>query len=246
MSRTAPKIAHLHNIYTSTYGILFFGTPHLGSHKAHLASTLQKLASLSSPRAVLDTSSSLLAALEENSETLQNITDQFAPLLARFRIFFFWEQERTDLKYTRDYIVEEASAAPILDDTERSGIAADHRGMCKFADRNAPGFTTVVAALRRYVAEAPAVVRGRTRRAGDVLREQGWADAEELVRGLPPGWEVRRGLDGYGRVALDDNDDGRLQRREREKGYQQQQLENAVAGRRAVDSDLEERCVRLV
>ena len=201
MSRTAPKIAHLHNIYTSTYGILFFGTPHLGSHKAHLASFLQKLAALGSPKAVLDTSNSLLGALEKDSEILQNITDQFAPLISRFHIFFFWEQERTDLKYTLDYIVEESSAAPILDNTERSGIAADHRGMCKFEDKNAPGFKTVIAALRRYVFDAPGIVGERTRRAGQMLRESGWADAEEMVRGLPE-WEARRG-DEYGRVSFD-------------------------------------------
>ena len=214
LSRTAPNIAHLHNIYTSTYGILFFGTPHLGSRKAHLASFLQKLAALSTPKVVLDTSNSLLGALEEDSETLQNITDQFAPLMSRFRIFFFWEQGRTDLKYTHDYIVEESSAAPILDNTERSGIAADHRGMCKFENKNAPGFKTVVAALRRYVADAPGIVRGRTRRAEEMLREQGWADAEELVRGLPER-EARR-ADEYRRVSF----------HRRQRGYQ---LENAPA-----------------
>lgn len=90
------------------------------------------MVSLAVPKKALQTDSSLLRALEEDSEVLQNITDQFAPLLHRFRIFYFWEQERTDLKYTQDYIVDEASAAPILDDTERSGIAADHRGMCRF------------------------------------------------------------------------------------------------------------------
>ncbi len=57
------------------------------------------------PKKVWDTDSQLLNALQEGSETLQAITDQFAPLMKQFRIFFFWEQERTDLGYTKDYVI---------------------------------------------------------------------------------------------------------------------------------------------
>lgn len=56
------------------------------------------------PKKVWDTDSQLLSALREGSETLQNITDQFAPLMKQFHIYFFWEQEKTDLGYTRDYV----------------------------------------------------------------------------------------------------------------------------------------------
>lgn len=183
-SRTAPKIAHLHSIYTCTFAILFFGTPHSGSSKARLLGSLQKLASLAVPKKALQTESSLLSALEEESETLQNITDQFAPLMPNFRIFFFWEQEKTDLKYTKDYIVDEASAAPILDSTERSGIAADHRGICRFEKSSSQGFRTVVAALQRYSREAPEVVKARTIRAAATLSTQRWYEATELVKGV--------------------------------------------------------------
>lgn len=183
MSRTAAKIAHLHSIYTCTYGILFFGTPHSGSRKAHLLASVQKIASLSIPKKVLETDSSLLRVLEEDSEVLQNITDQFAPLMTRFHISFFWEQERTDLKYTKDYIVDETSAAPILDNTERCGIAADHSSMCKFDGRDSPGFKTVVAALKRYSQDAPRTIVSRNAQAGTMLRAQGWQEASELVGG---------------------------------------------------------------
>jgi len=126
----------------------------------------------------------LLSALEDGSETLQNITDQFAPLSPNFRIYFFWEQERTDLKYTKDYIVDEASAAPILDNTERSGIAADHRGICKFETSSSQGFRTVVAALQRYSRNAPEIVKARTLRAAATLGTQRWNEARELVGGV--------------------------------------------------------------
>jgi hypothetical protein len=155
----------------------------MGSSKAGLLGSLQKLASLATPTKALQLESSLVSALEEESETLQNITDQFAPLLSRFHIFFFWEQEKTDLKYAKDYIVHVTSAAPILDDTERSGIAADHRGMCRFATSSDQGFRVVVAALRRYMQEAPEVVRNRVIRESAVLDEQRRHEAMELVQG---------------------------------------------------------------
>ncbi|KAL9046878.1 MAG: hypothetical protein Q9214_000404 [Letrouitia sp. 1 TL-2023] len=183
-SRTSAKISHLHTIFACTYGILFFGTPHHGSSKAGALSSLEKIVSLVVPKRILQTSSGLVCALKEDSETLQEIADQFAPLMKHFRIFFFWEQERTDLKYTKDYIVDEASAAPILDDTERSGIAADHRNMCKFDSKNSPGFRTVAAALRRYSVDAPSVITVRLARVGRILHEQRLHEADELLQGL--------------------------------------------------------------
>ena len=88
----------------STYGILFLGTPHNGSNKAKLAGIGQRMLDALAPSKVWDTDGQLLNALQEGSETLQNITDQFAPLMKIFRIYFFWEQEKTDMKMTRDYV----------------------------------------------------------------------------------------------------------------------------------------------
>ena len=185
-SRHASKIAHLHTIYTCTFAILFFGTPHQGSSKARLLGSLQKLASLAIPQVAIQTESSLVNALAEESETLQNITDQFAPLMAKFRIFFFWEQERTDLKYAKDYIVDERSAAPILDDTERCGIAADHRRMCRFESSTSQGFRTAVAALRRYSEEAPQVIRTRWAKNTEMVTGNRRHEAMEILRSIQP------------------------------------------------------------
>ncbi|KAK2748457.1 hypothetical protein FQN55_004397 [Onygenales sp. PD_40] len=185
-SRKAPTLAHIQSIYTSTYAILFFGTPHHGSSKARLLGSLQKVVRLAIPSNVADFENSLVDALKEQSETLQNINDQFAPLMAEFRIYFFWEQEKTDLKYTRDYVVEETSAAPILDSTERCGIAADHRGMCKFNNNSAQGFRTAVAALRRYARDAPEVIGVRHKRALRTLQENQMYQAADNLRGIQP------------------------------------------------------------
>ncbi|PGH29677.1 hypothetical protein GX50_07562 [[Emmonsia] crescens] len=185
-SRKAPALAHIQSIYTSTYAILFFGTPHHGSSKARLLGSLQKVVRLAIPSAVANFENSLVDALKEQSETLQNINDQFAPLMAEFRIYFFWEQEKTDLKYTNDYIVEESSAAPILDNTERCGIAADHRGMCKFSNNRLQSFRTAISALRRYARDAPDVTRVRHARALKALQENQVYQAADNLRGIQP------------------------------------------------------------
>ena len=104
--------------------------------------------------------------------------------MSNFRIFFFWEQEKTDLKYTRDYIVDEASAAPMLDNTERCGIASDHRGICKFDTNTSQGFRIVTSALRRYIEEAPQVIQGRWKKMTETRRESRWHEATEVLRAI--------------------------------------------------------------
>ncbi|MCJ1309136.1 hypothetical protein MMC25_002791 [Agyrium rufum] len=180
-SRTSKLIQHIHSIYVSTYAILFLGTPHNGSNKANLASTAQRMLGALAPSVVWDTDGQLLDSLNEGSETLQNITDMFVPLMRNFRIFFFWEQEKTDFGARKDYVVEEYSAAPILDDTERAGLPYDHRHMCKFESKSSPGYRLVVAALIRYANAAPGVVPRRWAEAIDMLKQKRINEAAELV-----------------------------------------------------------------
>ena len=174
----------MQSVYTCTYGIIFFGTPHRGANKARLLRSLKKIVSLALPKSVLETDSSLLHALEKESEILQDIAEHFKGMMRYFHIFFFWEQERTNFGYTRDYIVSQTSAAPIIPDTERSGIAANHRRMCKFESKDEAGFRTVVAALMRYARDAPGAIGHRTAEARAKLEAERWNEARELVRDL--------------------------------------------------------------
>ncbi|KAI1182505.1 ribonuclease-like protein p/mrp subunit [Nemania serpens] len=169
-SRTSSHINHLHSIYVSTYGILFFGTPHQGSGQANLAMSVQRIIDVILPSKLLDTQAQLLDALKEGSELLQEITDNFAPLMKDIRVYFFWEQEKTDLGYKLDYVVTESSAAPILDNTDRAGLRADHRGMCRFASRNAPGYKLVASSLLRYSRDAPQAISRKWRIEKEMLR----------------------------------------------------------------------------
>ena len=105
-SRTSKLVHHLHSVFVSTYGILFFGTPHNGSSKANLASIGNRMISALTPSKVVDAENHLIDALNQGSEVLQNITDMFAPLMKNFRIYFFWEQEKTNLGTTMAYVLK--------------------------------------------------------------------------------------------------------------------------------------------
>ena len=78
-------------------------------------------------------------------------------------------------------IVEESSAAPILDNTERSGIGASHSGICKFENSSAPGYRMVAAALIRYARDAPSLIAARWSQATDMFKAQRSMEASELM-----------------------------------------------------------------
>ncbi|KIW00621.1 uncharacterized protein PV09_07817 [Verruconis gallopava] len=187
--KTSRKTSHLHTIYTCTFGILFFGTPHNGSSESRILGTLQKLASTSNVlRKHAQTESDLVRALREESETLQNINDYFAGMMKRFRIHFFWEQLPTNIgRNKKDYIVSQESAAPISwPDAERAGITADHFNMVKYQSNKAQGFRLVVSALDMYCSEAPDVIQKRYREVYDQLNQEWQNEALEQLRGIRP------------------------------------------------------------
>jgi hypothetical protein len=158
---TSEKTEHLRSVFVSTYGILFLGTPHNGSEAAKWGLLLQNICSVVLPKRVLDTSSQLIEGLKTNNENLQSINRLFTEIVGRFHIFFFHETRPMDMHGVRLLIVDEASAAPNYEGVERMGIEADHSGICKFEDENAPGYEAVVEAILRYSRDAPQTIRGR-------------------------------------------------------------------------------------
>jgi hypothetical protein len=79
-SREGKALEHLRSIYTCTYGILFLGTPHNGISKESLLSQDVQGTGLSH----------FMLSLLKGSEMLNEINDQFAPLMKQFAIFNFW------------------------------------------------------------------------------------------------------------------------------------------------------------
>ncbi|RFU28121.1 hypothetical protein B7463_g8230, partial [Scytalidium lignicola] len=156
-SRTSAQVVHLYSIFVSTYAILFFGTPH-----THVNMTRWlELESVQNSNMLHRKTSQHNPTLNRDSETLDAITDQFAPLMKQFRVYFFWEEVPTKLKNELGYIVDESSAAPILDNTERSGIDATHSRMVKFSNTKSSSYRMVLAALTRYCREAPKIIDRR-------------------------------------------------------------------------------------
>jgi hypothetical protein len=180
------KTSHLHSIYNCTSSILFFGTPHHGADRAAMMATMVKLARGCLPIKRGSFENDLISALEVESETLQNITDHFIGMMKRFNIYFFWEEERTDLKYAREYIVSSDSAAPSLPDIQKAGIAANHSDMVKFDGPSAPGWRMVVAALQTCADGAPDFIRQRVDSTARLIAQERREEALENIGQLQP------------------------------------------------------------
>ncbi|RPA77438.1 hypothetical protein BJ508DRAFT_228758 [Ascobolus immersus RN42] len=174
---------HLRSIKTSTFGILFFGTPHQGSDMAKWASMMERFISLL-PKGIIDTNPSLINTLGKNSETLQNINESFLGLSRELKMFYFWEELPTTLPNGgRQRVVEQWSAVPDgQTDTERGAIHATHSDMVKFYGFDSPGYSVVSGAITRYAEEAEYEVeeRWRTERI-----QQDVAKRDQLRRILP-------------------------------------------------------------
>lgn len=178
-SRLSKNLEHLYSIFTSTYAVLFFGTPHRGTEKGSWLPRARWDRVLA--RARHRKESALLSTVENESETLQAITDQFMPLMKQFHIFFFWEEVKTDTGDESVYIVEESSAAPIVDNTERAGIHANHAQMIQFSNRTMSSYRTVIEALMRYCRDAPSVITYRWQQATESLARARNNEAFELM-----------------------------------------------------------------
>lgn len=76
-------------ITLSTYGIVFFGTPHAGSGIASLGKHLLTILSI-----FASTNTSLIRHLQQNSEWLRMQTEQFNPISSEFDIITFYETDR--------------------------------------------------------------------------------------------------------------------------------------------------------
>ena len=89
-----------------------------------------------------------------------------------------------DLKGTRSFVVDEDSAAPVIEGVERMGIERDHSHMCKFEDENAPGYDVVAEAIQRYAEEGPKTISKRWLEEKNIRNVERREAAEELLGGM--------------------------------------------------------------
>jgi len=97
------------NIFVSTYGIIFLGTPHTGANAAQWGLVLEKMVHTLVPKKFMVSDSQLVKTLQTNNETLQNINIHFLDILPKFRICMAHEEMETDLKGSKTLIVDQVS-----------------------------------------------------------------------------------------------------------------------------------------
>ncbi|KAI9799148.1 MAG: hypothetical protein M1833_004188 [Piccolia ochrophora] len=158
---TNPNIQNLRSVFVSTYGIIFLGTPHNGADPAKWGKMLQSMCQALLPKKILDTKPQLVDTLKTQSETLQNINIGFANIMDKFHIYLFHEALPTDMGVTREFIVDQTSAGPIMPGPAYAGIEATHSDMCKFESKNSPGYTAVSSTLKRFSQEASKPIAAR-------------------------------------------------------------------------------------
>ncbi|KAK0725309.1 hypothetical protein B0H67DRAFT_126762 [Lasiosphaeris hirsuta] len=151
----------LRSIFVSTFGIIFLGTPHNGSNLAAWGRILQHMSDVVVPRRFFETEPVLLKTLKKDSETLQSINNHFLDIYQRFMIHMVHENHTTDIKGTKVFVVDTASANPQMVGVTYYGIEATHSGMCKFESGNAPGYLNVSTAIREWVALSLTVIPTR-------------------------------------------------------------------------------------
>lgn len=89
------------SVYVSTFGIIFLGTPHMGSDAASWALMLQGMADSVVPKRFFESESVLLRTLKKDNESLVEINDHFMDIFQRFRIHMAHENHKTDIKGTK-------------------------------------------------------------------------------------------------------------------------------------------------
>ncbi|KAI1147078.1 hypothetical protein F4825DRAFT_465998 [Nemania diffusa] len=153
---------HRKSLYTSTYGMLFFGTPHRGSPKDDVL----KMVEQRHPNRV----PALMQTAPDSGE-LEFQLQLFSNLVGDRQIGSFYETEPTPvpaqvrgqhLVVGRSVLqVSEPSATLQLLRERKIPVNANHTNMVKFNTPLDPTYTTVVKMLREFVRDAPRVVRQR-------------------------------------------------------------------------------------
>ncbi|EAW20855.1 tetratricopeptide repeat domain protein [Aspergillus fischeri NRRL 181] len=176
-SSTSPLVAHLNEIFISTFAILFFGTPHININLANWL--VLESSGVGDGRAQRPGYSQ--SSPPKKLQSLESITDQFAPLMKKFYTTFFWEGMPTDFGGYHDFLVEPASAAPAIYESPKCAIVgATHSRMVKLLEWS-PSYSTVLATLKRYCLKAPGVINDRWKKARDALARARLNEAHEMA-----------------------------------------------------------------
>ncbi|KAM0240955.1 hypothetical protein ACHAPO_001757 [Fusarium lateritium] len=175
----------LGSIYVSTFGLIFLGTPHIGSDTAAWGVMIQAMANALIPKRFFDSEPVLLKTLRKDNETLVNISSHFLDIYQRFEIHMVRENQKTNIKGKRFFVVDANSAAPPLPGVTYYGIEANHADMCKYDSIHSPGFLNIAITLKEWVEKAPLLIQWRWYIEEEEGRNRAIARVDEIMRRQP-------------------------------------------------------------
>ncbi|PQE28847.1 Pfs NB-ARC and Ankyrin domain protein [Rutstroemia sp. NJR-2017a BBW] len=140
--------AHLRDIFESTIGIMFFGTPHSGADPRgilqHIAEKVIKAAGFSVNEQIVNT-------LLPSSERLRELRDEFGPMALEQNWIIHSFQEQLGVALLGDHkVVEDTSSylnLPTIEISEH--IRRNHMEICRFTGLNDVEYKKVASALHR-------------------------------------------------------------------------------------------------
>ncbi|KAK2754393.1 hypothetical protein FQN54_007037 [Arachnomyces sp. PD_36] len=145
------------NVRNSTYGLVFFETPHHGGNGASTAKVVANVISVFAG----DLRSNLLPGLKSNSLLNEATSDGFRAQLANYKVISFFEMRQRALRVrgwrVLPTLIVNRVCAKLGSPNERVlGIDADHSNMCKFSSEEDANFLLVARHIRDLANEAAA------------------------------------------------------------------------------------------
>ncbi|KAM7206126.1 hypothetical protein V8F20_002908 [Naviculisporaceae sp. PSN 640] len=137
-STTHGRDPRLGNLYTSTIGVIFMGTPHRGSPKASLG---ESAARFTSRLLAAGSNMQVLGNLRPDSHALEKQLHDFVTVSSHIPVVCFYEELKTG---RAGMIVPRTSAVYDGKMVSFNSIPADHRDMVRFRSRTDIGYRRVL------------------------------------------------------------------------------------------------------
>ncbi|KAF8533443.1 hypothetical protein BDD12DRAFT_486815 [Trichophaea hybrida] len=131
---------HYRDIKACVKGIVFMGTPHVGSDLAAATKVLRDIANVVAVRTVRK---DLLKALEPKSQELQDIAEQFVHRGSGLEVVSIYEQMLT----RRVLVVDRLSATLGVSNERLVAIPRNHSGICKYSRQDEGVYAMVSGAV---------------------------------------------------------------------------------------------------
>jgi len=147
-SSTADHLERRKSIKLSTYGVMFFGTPHIGANGVEFQAALTNIC-----RIFVSGNSKLLGHLTRDSDHLRFLSELYLPISQDFKTIFIYEEYKTPLVGGMSILIVPAASAvvPGTIDADAIPLHKHHINMVKFSSANDLAFQTVLSCITSMV-----------------------------------------------------------------------------------------------